>query len=560
MKSDKNAHAEIRSLLLNTLLPIFMGAVSFYLVVGLSPLNPTNISWLNGHDPSMHYLGWAFFRNTDWAWPLGLNPAHGLAIGSSIVLSDCIPILAFAFKPFSELLPETFQYIGIWVLLCFILQSWFGWKLASLITDNLLLRLLICGLLGMFAPPFIKRLGLHAALMGQFLILAALFLNLRQEQTYRTLSWSILLIAASLIHVYLLAMVLGLWIASLIDYHNSKQRTFRDLCTEILIIILALSLSLWQAGYFEILGSPIQAEGFGQYKLNLLSPFDAGRYSFLLKPIPHPEDLEEGFNFLGLGIIFLIPFALIGAFFKARNQQSHFALGSALIFCMVGYTLFALSNQVSIGQWTFTYPLPEAILDIAAIFRSSGRFFWPVFYFINFLILFFIASRFHIKIAAPLLLFALCVQVIDTSAGWLPLRKTFESLNANPAELKLSGEYWEEAAKRYQNIEFWPLRPGQTQEHWHELGYFAAHHRMGTNSVYLGRKVDPTKVNQLNAATHDQIQSQKFKPHTLYVINNNQANQQWLDEIKWNGDSCIFSTNDLIVIGPNWKNCQGSIK
>ena len=31
-------------------------------------------------------------------------------------------------------LPEPFQYFGLWFLTCFILQSWFAWKLMGLAT------------------------------------------------------------------------------------------------------------------------------------------------------------------------------------------------------------------------------------------------------------------------------------------------------------------------------------------------------------------------------------------------------------------------------------------
>lgn len=88
-------------------------------------------------DPATHWLGWQFFRQAPLLqWPLGANRAYGMEIGSSIVFTDSIPIMAFIFKPFSAWLPETFQYIGIWVLLCFMLQAYFAWKLLSLITPN----------------------------------------------------------------------------------------------------------------------------------------------------------------------------------------------------------------------------------------------------------------------------------------------------------------------------------------------------------------------------------------------------------------------------------------
>ena len=113
---------------------ILLAIAAFFWVVGPLALNPQNVAWLDGgFDPAQHYLGWVFFRNSAWSFPLGLNPAFGMDISSSIVYSDSIPLLAFLFKPFAAFLPETFQYFGLWLLLCFILQSYFAWRLTALL-------------------------------------------------------------------------------------------------------------------------------------------------------------------------------------------------------------------------------------------------------------------------------------------------------------------------------------------------------------------------------------------------------------------------------------------
>lgn len=75
-----------------------------------------------------------------------------------MIFSDSNPLLAILFKAVDGWLPETFQYFGLWLLACFVLQAWFGWKLLGLITDNAALRLLGCGLL-VFSPPMFLRTG-----------------------------------------------------------------------------------------------------------------------------------------------------------------------------------------------------------------------------------------------------------------------------------------------------------------------------------------------------------------------------------------------------------------
>lgn len=90
-------------------IPIFLGIIFFYLVVGLGPLDPQNLSWIFGRfDPPKDYLGWAFYRNTPWGFPIGSNPDYGIDIGSSIVYSDSVPIMAIFFKLLSPLLGTPF--------------------------------------------------------------------------------------------------------------------------------------------------------------------------------------------------------------------------------------------------------------------------------------------------------------------------------------------------------------------------------------------------------------------------------------------------------------------
>ena len=107
------------------LLPLGLGIGVFSAVVGLGPLVPSHVGWISGVDSLHDYLGWQLFRQSPWSFPVGLSPNNGMDISSSIVYSDSIPLLAILFKMFGSFLPDTFQYLGIWALLCCIfLCSW----------------------------------------------------------------------------------------------------------------------------------------------------------------------------------------------------------------------------------------------------------------------------------------------------------------------------------------------------------------------------------------------------------------------------------------------------
>lgn len=242
------------------LLPILLGALAFLLVIGPRVLDPTNIGW----------LGRAMRRPIIWAgrfpqFALDLSVGHEpflwFGIGQRHHFSDSNPLLAFLFKPFSAWLPETFQYFGLWLLACFILQAWFAWKLVGLLTPSLWIRLLGTGLF-VFSPPMFLRMGGHLSLSGHFLILAALYLALRPGLQKRRLAWGVLLAATALVHAYLLAMVALIWLADLASQAIKGRLSRRDAWIELGGLFLLVAFCCWQAAYFSVGGGTV-AGGLG---------------------------------------------------------------------------------------------------------------------------------------------------------------------------------------------------------------------------------------------------------------------------------------------------------
>ena len=56
------------------------------------------------HDWGQHYLGWAYYRDADWSFPLGKMDNFYYPVGTNVGFTDSIPLLAFVFKIFSFLL------------------------------------------------------------------------------------------------------------------------------------------------------------------------------------------------------------------------------------------------------------------------------------------------------------------------------------------------------------------------------------------------------------------------------------------------------------------------
>ncbi len=139
---------------------------------GWQSLDPASTAWLLRDEPAQHYLGWYFFRHEPWHWPLGRIEGFGLPAGSSVAMTDAIPLLAIPFKLLSPLLPEHFQYFGLWMLACFMLNGYFGLRLMARLSEHASLRFL-GALFFVLSPVLLFRAHGHEALMAQWMILAA---------------------------------------------------------------------------------------------------------------------------------------------------------------------------------------------------------------------------------------------------------------------------------------------------------------------------------------------------------------------------------------------------
>lgn len=118
-----------------------IGAFTFLCVFGVIPLIVNDDRWiLNGYiekDVIQHYAGWMAFRKSAWQYPLG---AFTGLMGGIVSYTDSIPWIAIFFKLFESVLPETFQYFGIYIFVCYILQGITGGMIFKLFSDHRILH------------------------------------------------------------------------------------------------------------------------------------------------------------------------------------------------------------------------------------------------------------------------------------------------------------------------------------------------------------------------------------------------------------------------------------
>lgn len=522
----------------NIIISIIFGLTVFLWTIGLGALNPSNIGWIKGIDSLTHYLGWSFFKDGNWHIPLGLNPDYGLGIGSSIVFSDSIPLVSIFLKLFSSLLPNTFQFFGMWLLLCFFLQSIIAFNLTKTLSKNQIIQML-CVVFFVVSPPMIWRIlgvnliagiGPHTALASHFLILFSFYLTLVYEGKSKTVLWISLLCISLLIHFYIFFMVFFIFIGDCLDDSvTNKKISYKNILQRVAIGSLCLLATAWQAGYFSSHTQEISAVGYGLYRMPLFAIIDSAGWSRVLPPLKaapgtyHPLGFSmsvgryEGYNFLGLGGVCLLLISCILGILHLNDLKKYLKRHIFFISALIVLFLLAISNNVEIFSINISISIPNAILVYLDTIRSSGRLFWPVFYFITFSYLKIVTKYLTTKIVITLLAICAVAQIWDLAPGIKSGKQKIITDSYFHYESPFKNFFWASIPEIYKNILYYPLIHSQWQPNWEAISRFSSENAMGTNSVYLAR-TDPVKIDQSNRRLRHQLQSGLYEADSIYIL------------------------------------------
>ncbi len=523
-----------------------LAALLLYLFIfGADTLNPIHYAWMMHDDPAQHYLGWQFFRNEPWQWPLGRVSRIGLPDVTSIVFTDSIPLLALLLKPFSAWLPSQFQYFGLWMLGCYLLTGYYALRLTRHFIASPAMRMVMAGFFLLSTPLHTRGYG-HEALMAQWLLLAAIDLCLTGWQWHR---WLLLLLLAALIHPYLLAMCLGFFAAANADAlwvtHSAR---LKQLVWQSTVIFLALALVMVSAGHIGS-GGGLTGRGYGFYSMNmasLIAPMFDGSGIFK-DMVPFVREQSEGNVYLGAGVIML---GIIGLALKLQPaRESHPPqplLGCGLWLLVVvafGFWLLALSYRVTLLQYQlFLLPIPKLVYDVLAIFRASGRFGWPAFYLLTLFILVVIGRNLSARPALAVLCAALVLQFGDLHGKRLELRQIVATRAhwATP----LQSPQWAQWASQADTLYILPPHP-MMESIYIPFADLAATHGLRTNAAYTAR-VDPAKIQTFESGLALDLAQDRYNPHTLYVI----AQREGLDHVPPRLASQVVQIDGYHVLPP----------
>ena len=361
-----------------------LAGVAFFLALyGVRVLDVTNADWIlnSGADPSQHYLGWQFYRGSELRLPyLGMSYNTVYPYRTSVLYSDSIPLLALLFKPFSALLPATFQYMGLWGLASFALQGLLAQKIAWRISGAeergiaVQAGTVAASVLALLYPVLTIRMFAHTALAGNWLILLGLWLWLccRGGVVRSCLWWGLAGILCVGVHQYYLPMV-GICAVG----YAAARLMRRDGPAPALLPILSFCgcalAELFVLGAFSGNFANTDPSGWftGADPLNLIVP---GLYSTWEVDI-----------FVGWGILLAAVLALAaGAALCLRRRAGLRAAVRRRLPWLVSGGLIGLLSLLAACSNTFvmggvslgTLPLPEPLYNFWHTFACCGRLAW----------------------------------------------------------------------------------------------------------------------------------------------------------------------------------------
>jgi hypothetical protein len=531
--------------------------IVFQVTYGTHMLNPTNVNWLMmvRQDWGTHYLGWFFYRNEPWTFPLGNISAYYYPLGTNVGFTDSIPLMAIFFKLFSPILPADFQYFGIWFLICDLLTAYFTVRLLQHFRIRPVYILL--SVVFVVANPVLIYRGLHPALCAHWLLIGSLyvyFLDPKSIGPRRILAYQlILLLLSAAINPYLCFMVLGQSSALAVKLFYYDRATGKKGFFGYLAVSVAGMLLTWYLiGLIDFKKKEELGVGgaYGLYSLNLNSLYNPFGFSSFLPSLKQVSWHQyEGYMYLGLGsflllLILLVHFGYIrrktlagvqagGPAGEAAGERARESAGQPagpsrkglryngtylppLLVLLILMTLFALTNIISINDKVlFKIPLPRFLTNLGDVFRASARFFWLPYYVI---ILFALIGVAKLKVRFPLgislMLAALALQLYDIKSlliarQWIPAAGTYHPpLN----------ESWTPLMAAFDNVVFYPPFESHQlkQMDYQDFSWLAARQGKPINIGYVARS-DGYSMKAYSDSLIAMLEDGQISPKTLYI-------------------------------------------
>lgn len=474
-----------------------LGALVFVALYGVRVLDPTCVDWILNNpspDPSQHYLGWAFFRNSTVRLPyVGANYSVIYPYRTSILFTDSIPLLALLGKLFSPILPARFQYFGWWGLLCYALQGGLAQAILARLggvrpgqTARAWASVAGAGVLVLF-PALTVRMFAHTALAGNWLVLLAIWLWLRCDALLPTtwqacLAWAGMGVLCAGIHLYYLPMV-GIVLVGYAVRRGLQKRGVAAVLLPMVCFCAAALAELLLLGAF--------ASNFAGYSNGYLNGADLANLM-----VPGLAASWEQNVYIGLGavaalVLAVVSFGIACARGKAAAAAGFFRRHRIWLFAGAVVLLLdaiaAMGNTITLGGVTLgTVPIPQVLMDFWAMFSSCARLAWLAGMLLALLACSAVLRLWNGRVAVVLLAVCALLQGYGQRDELAKRFATYHDDATYTDQTRLTDPAWENLAEsgRFSHLAFVSF-DFEHDEFW-DLAAFAADHGWTSNSFYMG--------------------------------------------------------------------------
>lgn len=525
MGSVRSTKFDSNSAVISSLIGGLFGAF----LIGMRNLAPWNYSWLYSKaDGALTQLGFEFFRNAPWTqWPLTAVPQY--VEGSHMIIPTENAVANLLGKLVGVVFTGNFQFVGLWILMCFAFQGYFGVKLLSRFIDSQSAQ--ICGsLFFVLSPALMFRVGVmnHYHLGAHWMILLALYLYFGRES--RTQNWSLLLFFAMLTSVYISAMLLVIFIAHRTkdSFQKRKLRIF-----EVVIPLASAVFGFWVMGYLSMRSSITGSNFFRLNAIAWLNPgySDDGSFSLILNNFGNARlrhifsEEWEGFQYLGTVVIGGVLLGIVNL--KNRGTLRNWREHAPIAVAAGGLIVFAYSNQIAVLQQELNYWWPSQLLQLRQVFRGATRFGWPAYYLVTLFAIVQISRFCSAKKLKVGVFIAAALMLVEAAPGIAYVRSEISDSKAYLSSIQ--DAKWSEVALDHSRVVVYPnfdLQIGELTgdskvwlNRWFDLAKFAVDNDMSTNFGYVPRPLTEY-ISEQDQRILNELESGVLQPRTIYVLAN----------------------------------------
>lgn len=465
--------------------------------------DPTAVDWMMDGDWLAHFFGWMFSKVAPWGLPFGQAPDLVAPTGTSAALTDSIPVVATIGKILAPLFGDRFQLFGLWMV---------GSVIATGVAGVLVLRpwlrdtasLAAAGCLLVMNPIVSTRYG-HPPFLGFWVLLGLVGLSLWPTRDVHA-ARRVVVVSLGLgffacgLHAYLAVMASVLMGASVLRQVLVERRfSWREGALWLVAAPAVSVFSLWLFGFVAGAQSApkdsLAVEGFGQFSADLLTLVNPTTWSRFFGSIPMGGRQYEGFAYLGLGIIVLSVVAVARLGWSRPSRTQLVAAIPVVVFCLA-MAFYALSNHVTLAgkEVANLSAFYEHLKPWPSIFRSSGRFVWPL---AALLILTAVIAASRIErpwLRAGVIGAAALLQLLDFDSTRSGVNREY------PAFVTFHDARWQLLNQGYRHVVIHPI-----QLQWvcpfnpqlvAQLSWEAARQHLSINSGHVGRAPPGTDCNR----------------------------------------------------------------